>query len=233
MTDKDMGGPRSDRLPTAATTWLEGRSPLPSINIIAALEASFNIAFGLFGIGENKTPSGTIINRLRTDRLESMTILNKLSCKALTVENSSTKRGASIEQLTRSDAPNQRWFVQCAKSNGHHTCPGVIANDAHRFWRPKPSLPQAGYSIIADHSGQCLEALNGSMDNVVSVRQTNFDARSNQLWIFVPDNNGFHFIVNLCSGQVLDVADKSLNNHAIVQQRAFNGEDNQRWQLIN
>ena len=69
MKDKDMGGPRSDRLPTAATTWLEGRSSLPCMNIIAALEASFNIVFNLFGIGENKTPSETIINRLRTDRL--------------------------------------------------------------------------------------------------------------------------------------------------------------------
>jgi hypothetical protein len=233
MNHKDMGGSRSHRLPTATATRLEGRSPLPSMNIIGALEASFNIVFGLFGIGENATPSGIIINKLRTDRLESMTILNKLSDKALTVGDSSTKKSAPIEQLTRSDASNQRWFVQYAKSNGHHTSPGVIANNAHRFWHPKPLPPQAGYSIIADHSGQCLEALNASMDNVVVVQETNLAVRSNQLWVFVPDNKGFHFIVNLCSGQVLDVANKSLNNHAIVHQRAFNGEDNQRWQLIN
>jgi len=67
----------------------------------------------------------------------------------------------------------------------------------------------------------------------VVVQETNLAVRSNQLWVFVPDNKGFHFIVNLCSGQVLDVANKSLNNHVTVQQRPFNGGDDQRWQLIN
>jgi hypothetical protein len=66
----------------------------------------------------------------------------------------------------------------------------------------------------------------------MAVQQARFAGQSNQLWAFVPDNNGFNFIVNLRSGQVLDIANKSLNNHATVQQRPFNGGDNQRWQLI-
>jgi hypothetical protein len=110
--------------------WLEGRLPLPSMNLIAALESSFDIVFALFGIGRNATPSGIIINKLRTDRFQSMTILNKLSGKALTVEDSSTSQGARIEQITRSDAPNQRWSIKYVKANGHHTSPGVIANEA-------------------------------------------------------------------------------------------------------
>jgi hypothetical protein len=104
--------------------WLEGRLPLPSMNLIAALESSFDVVFAQFGIGRNATPSGIIINKLRTDRFQSMTILNKLSGKALTVEDSSTNQGARIEQITRSDAPNQRWSIKYVKSNGHHTSPG-------------------------------------------------------------------------------------------------------------
>jgi hypothetical protein len=103
-----------------------------------------------------------------------------------------------------------------------------LPNEAHRFWRPLRWVPQAGCSIMADHSGLYLDALNGSTDNNVAVQQARFVGRSNQLWTFVPDNKGFNFIVNLCSGQVLDVANKSLNNHATVQQHPFNGGDNQR-----
>jgi hypothetical protein len=170
--------------------WLEGRLPLPSMNLIAALESSFDVVFALFGIGRNATSSGSIINKLRTDRFQSMTILNKLSGKALAVEDSSTNQGARIEQITRSDAPNQRWSIKYVKSNGHHTSPGVIANEARRFWRPMLSLPQAGCSIMADHSGLCLDVLNGSTDNTAAVQQARFDGWSNQLWAFVPDNKG-------------------------------------------
>jgi Ricin-type beta-trefoil lectin domain-like len=105
-----MEGRRSDRLPTVASIWLEeGRSPLPSMNLIASLEASFDTVFGLFGIGRNATPSEITINRLATNRFQSVTILNKLSGKALTVEDSSTNQGACIQQVTRNGAANQRW----------------------------------------------------------------------------------------------------------------------------
>src|ERR1700738_2404700 len=93
----------------------EGRLPLTRMNFIAALQSSFDVVFALFGIGRNATPSGSIINKLRTDRFQAMTILNKLSGKALTVEDSSTNQGARIEQITRSDAPNQRWSIKYVK----------------------------------------------------------------------------------------------------------------------
>jgi hypothetical protein len=186
MSPEYMEGRRNDRLPDVTGMWLEGRLPLPSMNLIAALESSFDLVVALFGIGRNATPSGSIINKLRTDRFHSMTILNKLSGKALTVEGSSTNQGARIEQITRSDfredrhaavcdAPNQRWSIKYVKSNGHHTSPGVIAKEARRFWRPMLSLPQAGCSIMADHSGLCLDVLNGSTDNTAAVQQARFD----------------------------------------------------------
>src|ERR1700693_759158 len=115
MNPEYMGGRRSDRRPTVTSIWLEGRSSLPSINLTASLEASFDIVFGLFGIGRNATPSEIIINKLTTNRFQSVTILNKLSGKALTVEDSSTNQGARIQQVTRNGAANQRWFVKRMK----------------------------------------------------------------------------------------------------------------------
>ena len=105
---------------------LEGRSPLQSMNVIAALEASFNIVFGLFGIGRNATPSGIIINKLATDRFQSVTIQNKLSGKALTVEDSSTNQGARIQQVTRNGAANQRWFFKRMKFIPQRINPRVV-----------------------------------------------------------------------------------------------------------
>ena len=215
----------SDRLPTVPSIWLEGRSPLPSINLIAALEASFEIVFGLFGIGINATPSELIINKPATNRFRSVTILNKLSGKALTVENSSTNQGARIQQVTRNGAANQRWFFERMKFIAHRINPRVV----DRKVLPWPTIlrfSHAVYSVVADHSGLCLDILNGSTDNSAAVQQ-------NQLWAFVPDGKGFNFIVNAHTGQVLDVADKSLKNYAEVRHYPFTGGDSQRWQLTN
>jgi hypothetical protein len=42
MSPEYMEGRRSDRLPNVTGMWLEGRLPLPSMNLIAALESSFD-----------------------------------------------------------------------------------------------------------------------------------------------------------------------------------------------
>jgi hypothetical protein len=101
MSPEYMKGRRSDRLPNVTDMWFEGRLPPPSMNLMAALESSFDVVFALFGIGRNATPSGSVIN--------------KLSGKALAVEDSLTNQGARIEQITRSDAPNQRWSIKYVK----------------------------------------------------------------------------------------------------------------------
>jgi hypothetical protein len=101
MSPEYMEGRRSDRLPNVTGMWLEGRLPLRSMNLIAALKSSFDVVFALFGVGRNATPSEIIIN--------------KLSGKALAVEDSSTNQGAHIEQITRSDDPNQRWSIKYVK----------------------------------------------------------------------------------------------------------------------
>jgi hypothetical protein len=112
MSRKYVRRPGNNKLPTVTSTCHESLSRL---NIIAALEESFNIVFDLFGIGKTATPPGNIINELRTDGLESMTILNKLSGKALTVQDSSDKEGVHIHQATRNDADHQRWYLRRAR----------------------------------------------------------------------------------------------------------------------
>jgi hypothetical protein len=232
MSPEYMEGRRRDRPLTVASIWLEGRSPVPSINLIAALEASFDIVFGLFGIGRNATPSEIIINKLATNRFQSVTIQNKLSGKALTVEDSSTNQGARIQQVTRNGGANQRWFVKRMKFIAQRIIPRVV----DRRVLPWPTVlrfSHAVYSVIADHSGLCLDILNGSTDNSAAVQQLPVNGGNNQLWAFVPDRKGFNFIVNVHSGQVLDVADKSLKNYAQVRHYPFTGADSQRWQLTN
>jgi len=68
MSPEYLEGRQSDKLPNVPGMWLEGRLPLPSTNLIAALESSFNVVFALFGIGRNATPSGSVTKKLRTDR---------------------------------------------------------------------------------------------------------------------------------------------------------------------
>jgi hypothetical protein len=113
------------------------------------------------------------------------------------------------------------------------TIPGIIFREAHRYWPTFLRFPQVAYSVIADHSGLCLDIVNGSTDNGVAVQQPVRNGGKSHLWAFMPDNKGFNFIVHLHSGQVLDVPDNSLKNYAAVQQYPFNGGDSQRWQLFS
>jgi hypothetical protein len=108
-----------------------------------------------------------------------------------------------------------------------------VSREVLRYWPTFLRFPKAGYSVIADHSGLCLDIWNGSTDHSVAVQQFPVNGENNQLWAFVPDRQGFDFIVNAHTGQVLDVADNSLKNYATVQPNPFNGGDSQRWQLIN
>jgi Ricin-type beta-trefoil lectin domain-like len=161
-----------------------------------------------------------------------LTITNKLSGKALEVENASISQAARIQQVTRNGAPNQRWFIKREKLSKHLAIPAVIFREVHRYWPSFLRFPLPGYSLIAAHSGLCLDILNGSTEDSDALQQTPVSSRSSRLWAFAPDEKGYNFIVNLCSGRVLDVVDNSLKNHATIQQSSFNGTDSQRWQLL-
>jgi hypothetical protein len=195
--------------------------------LIRGLEATFDVLFALV-LGE-----GTDL-LLETEKHEprSLTIVNKFSGKALEVENSSVHQGARIQQVTLSGAASQHWFVKFTKFIRCRTIPSTIGRQAQLFWAAFLRFPAAGYSLVADHNGLCLDIPNGSMDKAVAVQQFPLNGGSSHLWGFVPDDTGFNFIVNLKSGLVLDVADNSLKNYATVWQYPFNGGDSQRWQLL-
>jgi hypothetical protein len=191
------------------------------------LEATFDVLFALV-LGK-----GTDL-LLETEKHEprSVTLVNKFSGKALEVENSSVHQGARIQQVTLSGAASQHWFVKFTKFIRCRTIPSTIGRQAQRFWAAFLRFPAAGYSLVADHSGLCLDIPNGSMDKAVAVQQFPLNGGSSHLWGFVPDDTGFNFIVNLKSGLVLDVADNSLKNYATVWQYPFHGGDSQRLQLL-
>src|SRR6266478_3390115 len=110
-----------------------GRSPLPNMNLIESLEASFGLLFALLGVGRNATPSEIIINKFRTDGFQSVTILNKLSGKVLTVEDSSTNQGARIQQVPRNCAASQRWLFKRTEFIKHRIIPPVVDREILRY----------------------------------------------------------------------------------------------------
>jgi len=218
-------GRTSDKRRNQMTSVETGK--LQDTQSITGWNASFEILIALF-LGKGTA----LLLGTETDPPQSVAIVNKLSGKVLEVEDSSTTWGARVQQITRNGAPNQRWFVKPIKLVVHPAIPKEVGRQSHRCWSTFLRFPKAGYSVIADHSGLCLDIRNGSTDNGVAVQQSPGSGKS-QCWTFVPDKEGFNFIVNLQSGQVLDVADHSFKNYATVRQFPFNGGDSQRWQLFS
>jgi hypothetical protein len=222
----DSGATANDRKETLLMTpVMIGKPQTPYL--IRGLEATFDTLFALV-LGK-----GTDL-LLETQKHESrpVTIVNKFSGKGLEVENSSVHQGAQIQQVTLNGAASQRWFVKFTKCIGRRITLGTTGRQAQRFLPAFLRFPATGYSLIADHSGLCLDIPNGSMDKAVAVQQFPLNGGSTHLWGFVPDDTGFNFIVNLKSRLVLDVAENSLKNYARVWQFPFNGGDSQRWQLL-
>ena len=225
MTSR-MGQQQSDGFLTKRNAWMEGKAPMAN-DPLSIFETNFNNLLGLF-LGRGTS----ILLGPERGAAEPVTITNKLSGKALEVENASINQAAHIHQVTRNGASNQRWFIKQAKFSVHVAIPAVIFREAYRFWPSSLRFPLPGYSLIAAHSGLCLDILNGPTENSDALQQSPASGRSSHLWAFVSDQQGYNFIVNLYSGRVLDVVDSSLKNYATVQQSQFNGTDSQRWQLF-
>jgi hypothetical protein len=225
MTSR-IGQLRSNSLPTIRNAWIEGKASMPR-NPVSIYETNINDLLDLF-LGKGTS----MLLGLKRNATQPVAIVNKLSGKALEVENSSVNQGARIQQGTWNDTPNQRWFVTRAKFSNHMPIPASIFREVHRFWSTFIPFSKAAYSVIADHSGLCLDVVSGSTESAEAVQKLPLNGGSSHLWAFVPDRKGFNFIVNLCSGRVLDVMDSSLKNCATVQQHPFDGRESQRWQLL-
>jgi Ricin-type beta-trefoil lectin domain-like len=232
MDPENKRTPPNDRLLNIRNRWLEGNAPMPN-GLIPVCEANVNnLLILLAGTGRNSPGTSTIYD-ITKNVSQPVTIINKLSDKALEVGGLSENNGTLVRQITRNDAPNQRWFVKQIKFIKHRSLLRIAGRELPRYWPTFLLFPQAVYSVISDHNGLRLGILNDSNENSVVVRESYEKKGNDQLWAFVRDRQGFNFIVNVHSGQVLEVADKSRKNYAQVRQYAFTGADNQRWQFVN
>ena len=155
---------QTDSALTIRDVWMEGIAPIPR-DPISIYETNINILLGLF-LGKGTS----MLLGLDSKTTRPVSIINKLSGKALEVENSSNDEGARIQQVTRNDgAANQRCFIKFIK---HAAVLGVIFHQVHRYWPKIFAFPQASYSVIADHSGLCLDIVNGSTDGMRAYRNS-------------------------------------------------------------
>jgi hypothetical protein len=86
-------------------------------------------------------------------------------------------------------------------------------------------------TVIANHSGKCLEVCNASLDECANVQQANCSNCSNQLWKLEPVGDGYYKLIANHSGKCLTVANASLDDGANVQQAACTDSENQVWKL--
>ena len=105
---------------TIRNVWMEGKAPIPR-NPVSIYETHINNLLGLF-LGQGTS----LLLGLERNATQPVVIVNKLSGKALEVENSSVNQGARIQQGTWNDSPNQRWFVRRARSSKHMSIPASI-----------------------------------------------------------------------------------------------------------
>ena len=158
MTSR-MGQQQSDGFLTKRNAWMEGKAPMPN-DPPSIFETNFNNLLGLF-LGRGTS----ILLGPERGAAEPVTIINKLSGKALEVENASINQAAYIHQVTRNGASNQRWFIKQAKFSIRVASPAVMFREAYRFWPSFLRFPLPGYLLIAAHSGLCLDILDGPTEN--------------------------------------------------------------------
>jgi hypothetical protein len=96
---------------TIRDAWMEGKAPLPS-DPVSIFETNFKNLLGLLLGRETKVPVSPEKCAARH-----VTIINKLSGKALEVENAPIDQAARIYQVTRNDAPNQPGLFSWAQAS--------------------------------------------------------------------------------------------------------------------
>jgi Ricin-type beta-trefoil lectin domain len=89
-------------------------------------------------------------------------------------------------------------------------------------------------SLVARHSGKCLDVSGVRLDNGANVYQWNCIAgQSNQEWNFTAVDAGYYTLRATHSGKCLDVAGASTANGAnVFQWTCVDGRRNQQWRLV-
>ena len=148
--------------------------------------------------------SGGAFDRPHGDVIFSGGIVNRMSNKALDVQDRSTRGGANVQQWSYAGQPNQRWNVV--------------------------DLGRGQFAIVSVGSGQVLGVAGGDLRNGASVEQNRWIGSGNQRWR-LQKKGAFTEVINLASGKCLDLQDKSSRDGANIEQRDCNGADNQSWRF--
>jgi hypothetical protein len=194
---------------------VQNRGQVPSVDWIATADMIIAWQNGTAAVFEATGSNARYTLRLSVQRPQLPMIVNRQTGKCLDVVGGSNADGANVQQFHMHGGGNQRWLLK----------PLGVAPAL-----PVSLMPWPYYAIIADHSGKCLDVVDGSTADQANVQQYNPHYGANQSWILVPSGDDF-VIVNLHSGKCLDVAGASSADGANVQQFRYHGGLNQRWRL--
>jgi hypothetical protein len=148
--------------------------------------------------------SGGAFDRPSGDVVFSGGIVNRMSNKALDVQDRSTRTGAGVQQWAFAGQPNQRWNVV--------------------------DLGRGEFAIVGVGSGQVLGVAAGDLRNGASVEHSRWIGSGSQRWR-LQKNGAFTEVINAASGKCLDVQDKNPRDGANIQQWDCSGADNQSWRF--
>jgi hypothetical protein len=132
-------------------------------------------------------------------------IFNRNSRKSLDVRDRSTRDGASVQQWTFANEPQQRW--------------DVIEVDRGEF------------AIVNEGSNKVLDVAGNSREDGGSIVQNRWRGGAFQRWRIERADGGFYRIVNVGSGRCLDVQAFSQEEGGNVQQWSCSGAPNQSWRF--
>jgi hypothetical protein len=131
------------------------------------------------------------------------TITGKNSGLVAEVANSSTARGALIDQWAANGGGNQIWQLI--------------------------NLGNNEVELLNVNSNLALEVQGASTSDGAAIDQSAYNSAANQIWQVVSAGGGYYELINQNSGQALDVAGASTSNGTDLDQWPTSGNANQLW----
>lgn len=88
----------------------------------------------------------------------------------------------------------------------------------------------SGSTIVNQHSGKCLDVVNGSTANGAEVIQYTCGSGANQRWTLTDRGNGYYNVVSAQSGKCLDVTSASTADGATIKMYTCGSGTNQQFE---
>lgn len=137
-------------------------------------------------------------------------LVNRKSCKVLTVAGADKEDGAAIQQMDYSRKANQQWDIV--------------------------RLPEHGdlsyFTVKAAHSGKALDTADWNFDEGGKIQQWGDGGAGAQQWFFEYAGDNDFYIRSGHSGKCLGIENASSQNGAAVQQFTLKDDPNLLWRLI-